>query len=238
MLILTRKIGESLTIGENIRIIILEVRGKQVRLGIEAPADVVVLREEIIQRLAQENLKAAGFRYSDLEEIVRALAGVRPDDLGLTEAAPVGPAITFDTRHWGRFTLPEDRIITFPGGLPGVAEFQRYALFQEPRTAPLSFLQSVENPQLAFVVAEPATVSPDFRPGPVSGALKDLEAGSLKELKVLVMLNIPPGRPRELTANLQCPLLINPRLRRGKQVIMETPRYSQQHRVFSDEGRD
>jgi carbon storage regulator len=47
MLILTRKVGESVLIGENIRIIVVQVRGKQVRLGIEAPPDLLVLRAEV-----------------------------------------------------------------------------------------------------------------------------------------------------------------------------------------------
>jgi carbon storage regulator len=54
MLILTRKIGECLTIGEHVRLVVLGVNGKQVRLGIEAPTDLVVLREEIAPRLPQE----------------------------------------------------------------------------------------------------------------------------------------------------------------------------------------
>ena len=70
MLILTRKIGESLIIGDQIRITVLEVRGRQVRLGIQAPGDVVVLREELVQRLAEENLAAAAFHYQDVEEII------------------------------------------------------------------------------------------------------------------------------------------------------------------------
>ena len=46
MLILTRKVGETVLIGENIRIMVVQVRGKQVRLGIEAPPDLLVLRTE------------------------------------------------------------------------------------------------------------------------------------------------------------------------------------------------
>jgi len=46
MLILTRKVGETVMIGENIRIMVVEVRGKQVRLGIEASPDLLILRTE------------------------------------------------------------------------------------------------------------------------------------------------------------------------------------------------
>ena len=69
MLILTRKIGEGIILGDDIRIAILEIRGKQIRIGIEAPADVVVLREEIYQRIQEENLQAAGVRDVDLKEL-------------------------------------------------------------------------------------------------------------------------------------------------------------------------
>ncbi len=54
MLILTRKLGESITIGDEIRVSVLGIRGRQVRLGIEAPAKVVVHREEIYVKIKTE----------------------------------------------------------------------------------------------------------------------------------------------------------------------------------------
>lgn len=53
MLILTRKVGESVLIGNDISITILSVRGNQVKLGVEAPKEVSVHREEIYQRIKQ-----------------------------------------------------------------------------------------------------------------------------------------------------------------------------------------
>ena len=53
MLILTRKVGESVLIGNDISITILSVRGNQVKLGVEAPKEVSVQREEIYQRIKQ-----------------------------------------------------------------------------------------------------------------------------------------------------------------------------------------
>ena len=69
MLILTRKIGECITIGDHIRVYVVDVRGKQVRLGIEAPADAIVHREEIYQRIVDENLQAAQVGLASLDEI-------------------------------------------------------------------------------------------------------------------------------------------------------------------------
>ena len=71
MLLLTRKIGEGLLIGSNIRVVVLEIRGKQVRLGVEAPGDIAVLREELLEPVAQENRRAAQVQPEDLAEPVR-----------------------------------------------------------------------------------------------------------------------------------------------------------------------
>ena len=55
MLILTRRISESVVIGDNVKITVLGVKGNQVRLGIDAPKDVSVHREEIYLRIQSEN---------------------------------------------------------------------------------------------------------------------------------------------------------------------------------------
>lgn len=59
MLILTRRIGEVLRIGDDVSITILGVKGNQVRIGIDAPKDVAVHREEIYQRIKREQGQAA-----------------------------------------------------------------------------------------------------------------------------------------------------------------------------------
>ncbi len=58
MLTLTRKLGESIRIGDDIVVIVKEIKGKQVRLGIEAPRDVYVCREELFQKIEEANRNA------------------------------------------------------------------------------------------------------------------------------------------------------------------------------------
>ena len=82
MLILTRKIGEGIILGDDIRISVLEIRGKQIRIGIEAPSDIVVLREEIYKRIQEENLQAAGVRDVDLKEIAKLWKQKKEDESG------------------------------------------------------------------------------------------------------------------------------------------------------------
>lgn len=59
MLVLSRRAGEAIVIGEDVRVMVLEVRGDLVRLGIEAPRHVTVHREEIFEQIREENRRAA-----------------------------------------------------------------------------------------------------------------------------------------------------------------------------------
>ena len=59
MLILTRKVEESITIGNHITVSVLEVKGNQVKLGIEAPRDIPVNRTEVFESIIRENIRAS-----------------------------------------------------------------------------------------------------------------------------------------------------------------------------------
>ena len=59
MLILTRKVGESIAIGDDIQVSVVEIKGTQVKLGIRAPIDVTVHREEIYLKIQEENRRAS-----------------------------------------------------------------------------------------------------------------------------------------------------------------------------------
>jgi carbon storage regulator len=86
VLILTRKLGESITIGDEIKVTVLGVFGRQVRLGVDAPPAVIVHREEVYLKIQDENRAASGSIRDDLTKIagflrdmVRKDAGMRPE---------------------------------------------------------------------------------------------------------------------------------------------------------------
>lgn len=68
MLVLTRKVNQSIVIGEGIEVVVLEVRGEQVRIGIKAPRDVAVHRKEIFEQIQQENVSASGTDVGDVPD--------------------------------------------------------------------------------------------------------------------------------------------------------------------------
>lgn len=71
MLVLTRKLGESVTIGDNIKISVIDIKGRQVRLGIEAPPEMTIHREEIYAKIQEENQRAAVMKTVNMEKLAR-----------------------------------------------------------------------------------------------------------------------------------------------------------------------
>ena len=80
MLVLTRRAGESVMIGDNVTITVLEARGDVIRLGIQAPREVQVHREEVYRELQAANRAAASPTEDAVEAVAKMLQG--PDDFG------------------------------------------------------------------------------------------------------------------------------------------------------------
>ena len=70
MLILTRKLGEKINIGDDITVTLVEIKGAQVKLGIEAPKHIEIHRQEIYERIREENLSSSDINDSDLSRAV------------------------------------------------------------------------------------------------------------------------------------------------------------------------
>ena len=69
MLVLSRKPNESIIIGDNVEIKVVEVRGEQVKLGITAPRDIPVHRKEIYDSIHKQNLSAVQQKHTNLEKL-------------------------------------------------------------------------------------------------------------------------------------------------------------------------
>ena len=71
MLILTRKAGETIRIGAEIKIQVLEIKGNQIRIGVDAPRNIAVHRQEVFEQIQQANLEAAKSAPQNLSELTK-----------------------------------------------------------------------------------------------------------------------------------------------------------------------
>ena len=73
MLVLTRRLGESVIISDSIKITIVDIEGRQVKVGIQAPKDITIFRQEVYDRIKQENISAAKATMADIKKAAKML---------------------------------------------------------------------------------------------------------------------------------------------------------------------
>ena len=99
MLVLSRQRDETIMIGDDVEITVVDIRGDKVRLGIEAPAKLAVHRKEVYEAIRAENEKAARVSNDEIDGLAQRLRVIRPDDVPVpvkkgtpvTTTAPVRP---------------------------------------------------------------------------------------------------------------------------------------------------
>ena len=128
--------------------------------------------------------------------------------------------------------VPPETLLTFPSGLLGFPEWTRYVMLDHDTDAPFKWLHCVEEASLAFVVIDPALFNRNYQVTISEEARCEVEGNETDELSLVVILTIPSADPSAVTANLRGPLLMNPRTRLCKQLVL-TEDYPTRYPVFS-----
>ena len=127
------------------------------------------------------------------------------------------------TRLFGEIEIDESKIITFEDGIIGFPNMKKFTLIfdEEKEGRPsISWLQSMDEPEIAFPVMDPLFVCETYNPSVEDELLKNL--GTIKEdnLYVLVTVTVPQDI-KELAVNLKAPIVINTDTRKASQIIVE-----------------
>ncbi|HZZ43234.1 MAG TPA: flagellar assembly protein FliW [Tepidisphaeraceae bacterium] len=128
-----------------------------------------------------------------------------------------------ETSRFGRITLEDERIMSFPKGLLGFPEYTRYALIQTSNENYFFWLQCIDNPALAFVVTDPTTFFKDYAV-PLKGELQqDLQMDDVEHAQVFVICN---KVDEWLTGNLLGPIVVNAANRLAQQVVLTEKKWT------------
>lgn len=118
----------------------------------------------------------------------------------------------------GRREVQLDKVLLFPRGIIGFEQMRRFTLLQIREGAALLLLQSMEDPALGLLVADPFAFVPDYSLHVGDAEQQLLQAQDASELAVLVTATIPPGKPEQTALNLLGPIVINHQAKLGLQI--------------------
>lgn len=138
------------------------------------------------------------------------------------------------TRLFGEIEVSEDKIITFPGGIIGFPELQKFTLiFDEEKgtNAGIRWMQSLDEAGFALPVMDPLVVKADYNPEVDDELLKGLGNIGPDNLLVLVTVTVPADLTK-MSVNLQGPIVINVEERKACQVIIDGEDYPIKYPIY------
>jgi flagellar assembly factor FliW len=126
--------------------------------------------------------------------------------------------------HVSAETISDNPAIVFPDGLVGCPDWKRFLLLvDDEEDLPVAVLRSLDNPQIELLVTDPTLVEPDYK--------AHLSPYATGEVDPAVYCTLVVSEDGWITANLMGPLVIDPRTRQGRQVVLADSNYSTRHPV-------
>ncbi|MAF31547.1 MAG: hypothetical protein CMF60_05020 [Magnetococcales bacterium] len=148
------------------------------------------------------------------------------------QTIPVEKALHYNTR-FGEVAIREDRLITFESGLLGFAQCTTFGLSRIPNAEESSILllQCVNEPEIAFLVADPRSLGLEIKNADMDKAIKECKMVKENVQSLVILTMYDQDESYYLTANLRAPLLIDSRSRQARQHILANKEYTTQHKL-------
>lgn len=138
------------------------------------------------------------------------------------------------TTNFGDIEINDENIISFEEGLPGFESLNRFIIINnEGDNSPFSWLQSVENGDLAFVIMNPLVFLKDYTVTIDDFMVNSLEIEKPEDVMIYSVVVIPE-EVSEISANLKAPIIINTKNKKGKQVILDNSEYHVRHYIMEE----
>lgn len=134
------------------------------------------------------------------------------------------------TSRFGTVDVSEDRVITFPKGLLGFGSHRRFCLLQPNDDACFFWLQSADDPELAFVITDPNLFIREYQVPIRSEQMEDLRLEKLEDAQVFVIVN---KVGEKLTGNLQGPLVVNTAKKVAEQFVLAEKKWTTRHELVA-----
>lgn len=147
--------------------------------------------------------------------------------------APSVEVVHVRSARFGSFTVPERSILHFPDGLIGFSDYHRFVIMEHVTSSVLRWMLCLDEPELAFAVADPADFFHDYRVEHYLNGHGAVDGSASEDQAVFAIVTIPRDRPSSMSANLMAPIVVNIRTRVGRQIILDEGLYSTRHPLLS-----
>ena len=125
--------------------------------------------------------------------------------------------------RFGEVEYDPNNLLIFPTGLIGFPNLQSFIVMPNKKNGPLFWIQSVDDPDIAFVLTDPTNFFLDYKVIPGDTERSSLQIDQEDDCFVLVVVTVPPDQ--KITLNLTAPILFTPKTNRAIQVILENTEY-------------
>lgn len=139
-----------------------------------------------------------------------------------------------NTRHFGEIEIAENEIISFSEGLLGFDDMKKYIIINNPDPEiPFHWLQSIDEPNLAFVITNPFAFVDNYEFNISDRVVKELEIEKHENLTIYSIVVVPQNI-ENMTINLKGPVIINMKNRKAKQIVLENDKYTLKHKIINN----
>lgn len=152
--------------------------------------------------------------------------------------------MTINTTRFGQVDIQNGDILAFPEGILGFAELHKFVLLDDPNDDIFAWLQSCEEPAIAFPVLEPELFHENYKITLAKADFESLKLTTLEKARMFCIITIP-DEPTQMTANLKAPIVINAEAKLARQCVLQDnslairePVFGKlQQRVLSNPGK-
>lgn len=139
-----------------------------------------------------------------------------------------------ETSRFGKIEYQNSEIITMVSGILGFDEYIRFVIVGQEGQEPFKWLQSLEEPELAFLMIDPSYFKKDYKVGLNPGDLVALKAKNIDDIKIFVLVSIPNNQPSLMSANFQAPIAINKRSMVAVQLVLSESGYITDQSIYHE----
>ena len=138
----------------------------------------------------------------------------------------------FVSKRFGEIGYKEEEIIKVIKGIVGFPHLTQYVVIQQEEGSSFRWLQSIEDPAVAFVVANPLDFFPRYHIKINPSETEELKFDKTGDLLTLTIVTVPQNNPAEMSANLLGPVLVNSSKKLAKQVVLANSPYTTKHYII------